>query len=203
MTASRILPLLAAALAACTTPDRAATAERATAQSAEPGHIVDSILPIEEHLRRFRAGLEPVDSLQRGASSERALVQAFLAAAAARDSVGLRNLLLSRGEYAWLYYPAHAYSRPPYELDPGSFWTLIRGNSGKGFTRVLRQYGGRRLDYVTHACKPSDAVQAPAREWNQCEVGLSVDGATTVKRMFGSIVEIGGRYKFVSYANDL
>lgn len=205
MIAFRFVPLLAATLVACTAPDRAATATavRDTAVIAQPGRIVDSILPIEEHLRRFRTGLAAVDSLQHGAASERALVEAFLAATVARDSVALGNLLLSRGEYAWLYYPAHSYSRPPYELDPGSFWTLIQGNGAKGFARLLREYGGRRLGYVTHGCKPSDAVQAPVREWNQCEVGLTVDGAETVKRMFGSIVEIGGRYKFVSYANDL
>jgi hypothetical protein len=203
MIAPRMLPLLAAALltGACTPPERAASA--ATGAATPPGRIIDSILPIEEHLRRFRAGLAGVDSLQGGAASERALVTALLSATGARDSTALGALLLSRAEFAWLYYPAHAYSRPPYELDPGTFWTLIQGNSSKGFTRLLREYGGKRLGYVTHACKPSDAVQAPVREWNQCEVGLTVDGAETVKRMFGSIVEIGGHYKFVSYANDL
>lgn len=208
MTASLVLTLLGTTLllGACKAPGRSASVpDRAgdTATAAPAGRIIDSILPIEEHLRRFRTGLAQADSLSGGASSERALVEAFLKATSARDSLALSRLLLTRGEYAWLYYPAHAYSRPPYELDPGSFWTLIQGNSGKGFTRVLREYGGRQLGYVTHACKPSDAVQAPVREWNQCEVGLTVDSGQTVKRIFGSIVEIGGRYKFVSYANDL
>jgi hypothetical protein len=30
---------------------------------------------------------------------------------------------------------------------------------------------------------------------------LSVDGGTAAKRLFGAIVERGGRFKFVSYAN--
>jgi hypothetical protein len=208
MIASLVRTLLGAwlLLGACSAPERPAAAPARpgdTATASPTGRIIDSLLPIEEHLRRFRTGLATTDSLSGGASSERALVEAFLTATSARDSLALGRLLLTRGEYAWLYYPAHAYSRPPYELDPGSFWTLIQGNSGKGFTRVLREYGGRRLGYVTHACKPSDAVQAPVREWNQCEVGLTVDGKETVKRIFGSIVEIGGHYKFVSYANDL
>jgi hypothetical protein len=205
MTAVLHLSLLLALVTACTTTDRSATTTAAadTVPAPRPGRIIDSILPIEEHLRRFRAGLAPTDSLQGGASSERALVQAFVAATSARDSATLARLLLTRAEYAWRYYPAHAYSRPPYELDPGSFWMLMQGNGGKGYTRVLREYGGRRLGYLRHACKPSDAVQAPVREWNQCDVGLTVDGTQTVKRLFGSIVEIDGRYKFVSYANDL
>ncbi|MFL5521871.1 MAG: hypothetical protein ACJ8B6_13095 [Gemmatimonadales bacterium] len=203
---TRRLVLLSAALlvGACTTADRPAAAKAPDAFPALPaGYIVDSILPIEEHLRRFRTGLTQVASMQGGADSEHELVQAFLAAVSTQDSITLSHLLLSREEFAWLYYPAHAYSRPPYELDPGSFWTLIRGNGGKGFTRLLREYGGHRLGYVTHGCKPSNAVQAPMREWNQCEVGLTRDGEQAVKRMFGSIVSIGGRYKFVSYANDL
>ena len=202
----RNLMLLSAALlvGACTTADRPAAAKEPDAWPAVPaGYIVDSILPIEEHLRRFRTGLAQVDSLQGGADSKRELVKAFLAAVSARDSITLGHLLLSREEFAWLYYPAHAYGHPPYELDPGSFWTLIRGNSGKGYTRLLRDNGGHRLGYVKHGCNPSDAVQAPVREWNQCEVGLTRDGRRSVKRMFGSIVAIGGRYKFVSYANDL
>jgi hypothetical protein len=203
---TRMLMLLSAALlvGACTTADRPAAAKASGVFATVPaGYIVDSILPIEEHLRRFREGLTQVDSLQGGADSERELVKAFLAAVSTQDSITLSHLLLSREEFAWLYYPAHAYGRPPYELDPGSFWTLIRGNSGKGFTRLLREYAGHGLGYVMHGCNPSDAVEAPVREWNQCEVGLTRDGRRSAKRMFGSIVAIGGRYKFVSYANDL
>ena len=202
----RSLMLLAASLfaGACTATDHPVATRPPDGDAAVPaGHVVDSILPIQEHLRRFRTGAAPVDSLRHGTGSQRELLETFLAATAARDSVVLRGLLVSREEYAWLYYPAHLYSRPPYELDPGSFWTLIQGNGGKGFTRLLREYGGRRLGYVTHGCKPSDAVQAPVREWNQCDVGLTVDGRQVVKRLFGSIAAIGGRYKFVSYANDL
>ena len=129
--------------------------------------------------------------------------QAFLAAVSAQDSVALSRLVLSRAEFAWLYYPAHIYARPPYELDPLTSWMLQQGNSSKGFSRVLREYGGQRLGYVTHGCKPAATVEPPVREWNQCEVGLKVGEYETVKRLFGSIVEIGGQYKFVSYANDL
>jgi len=45
-----------AALAACGSPD-------ARADLPESGRVVDSILPREEALRRFREGLAPVDSL--------------------------------------------------------------------------------------------------------------------------------------------
>jgi hypothetical protein len=189
-------------LAACGSGERRDAARPDSLPAPRP-QVVDSILPIEEHLRRFREGVPEVTSLAHGMPSDTALVQAFLAAVSARDSVTLARLALTRAEFAWLYYPAHIYSRPPYELDPLTSWMMIEGNGRKGFLRVQREYGGKRLGYVTHACRPAATVQAPVREWNQCEVGLTVGEYETVKRMFGSIVEIGGQYKFVSYANDL
>jgi hypothetical protein len=189
-------------ITACTGGERRSAAGPDTAATARP-LVIDSILPIEEHLRRFREGVPEVAGLAGGLASDTALVQAFLAAVSARDSVALAQLVLSRAEFAWLYYPAHIYARPPYELDPLTSWMLQQGNGDKGFSRVLREYGGQRLAYVTHGCKPAATLAPPAREWNQCEVGLKVGDYETVKRMFGSIVEIGGQYKFVSYANDL
>ncbi|HEX5632144.1 MAG TPA: hypothetical protein VFX50_02915 [Gemmatimonadales bacterium] len=192
---------LAALVAACSSGERAPA--RADSAAAAKPQVVDSILPIEEHLRRFRKGLPEVAALEGGAASDTALVRDFLAAVAARDSSALSRLVLSRAEFAWLYYPAHLYARPPYELDPGTSWTLMQGNSAKGFVRILRDYGGKELRYVTHGCAPAGTVQAPVEEWNACEVAVRVDGALVTKRMFGSIVRLDGRYKFVSYANDL
>lgn len=198
----RLLALASLLLAACAGGERRDATRPDSAATPRP-QVVDSILPIEEHLRRFREGVPEVASLADGMPSDTALVHAFLAAVSARDSVTLSRLALSRAEFAWLYYPAHIYARPPYELDPLTSWMMIEGNSRKGFLRVQREYGGQRLRYVTHACRPAATVRAPVREWNQCEVGLKVGDYETVKRLFGSIVEIGGRYKFVSYAGDL
>jgi len=202
---TRRYAILSAALllAACAGAERREPARPEDSLAAPKALIIDSILPIEEHLRRFREGLPEVTGLENGMASDTALVLAFLAAVSAQDSVALSRLVLSRAEFAWLYYPAHIYARPPYELDPLTSWMLQQGNSSKGFSRVLREYGGQQLGYVTHGCKPAATVEPPVREWNQCEVGLKVGDYETVKRMFGSIVEIGGQYKFVSYANDL
>jgi hypothetical protein len=188
-------------LAACAPAERrAAPADTAAAR---PAQVIDSILPIEEHLRRFRAGLPQVTALEGGLPNDTALVRAFLDAVAARDSASLSRLVLDRAEFGWLYYPAHIYARPPYELDPVTSWMLLQGNSAKGFSRVLREYGGSRLEYLTHGCSPASTLEPPAQEWNQCEVAFRRDGEQLTKRIFGSVVRIGDRYKFVSFANDL
>ena len=64
---------LLAGIAACGGPD-------ARAELPAAGRVVDSILPREEALRRFREGLPPVDSLSGGAESRDALVAEFVRA---------------------------------------------------------------------------------------------------------------------------
>ena len=82
-----------AALAACGSPD-------ARADLPESGRVVDSILPREEALRRFREGLAPVDSLAGGAGSRDELVAAFVRGIAAADTAAIARMAVSRAEFA-------------------------------------------------------------------------------------------------------
>src|SRR5262245_9032664 len=80
-------------------------AQLAASAPAAPTRVVDSVLPREVEIARFRAGLPPVASLSGGASSREALIRRFVTALETSDTAGLRNLLMSRAEFAWLYYP--------------------------------------------------------------------------------------------------
>jgi hypothetical protein len=197
-----------ALLASCDTEKAAdATTERpriASTAAAEPlpGSVVDSALPIAEHLRRFRAGVDSADRFEGGSPTPQTLAKRFLEAVARRDTIDLARMVLTRPEFAWLYYPSHVYHDPPYELDPGTFWMLIQGNSEKGFARVLRRYGGQRLDYRALRCTRSTSVRPPLEESEQCALEFTANGQAESRRMFGSIVGYGGSYKFVSYANE-
>ncbi len=190
---------LCLAVASCRPTERQLHAE---ASPPTVTHTVDSILPIAEHLRRFREGVPSVDTLAHAAESTVELVNRVLAATTMRDTAALLRLGLSKAEYGWLYYPHHIYTDPPYELDPGTFWMMIQGNNSKGLERLLRYRGGFQLKRKALNCKPSTAVRPPLREWNQCELVLVVDGQEQKEQLFGSIVEIDGRYKLVSYANQ-
>ena len=59
-----------------------------------PGYVVDSILPVEEMLRRFRliVGGTPVTALQNASPSRDALIKRFMTAVAAADSSALRDM---------------------------------------------------------------------------------------------------------------
>lgn len=205
---------LLAAVTACTAPDdsRAAAEEGAnpatavatpdSAVRARPGYVVDSILPIEEELRRFQAGLPRRRELDGAAPSREALVRQFVARLQARDSAGLRALVLTAPEFAHLVYPASSYTRPPYRTAPGLVWMQLSQNGETGLRRLLRP-DFRVARYHAHACGEGPTADGNVVLWRQCSVDVTLgDGRRTTARLFGVIVEHRGRFKFANYHSD-
>jgi hypothetical protein len=185
-------------LAGCASPDLRTT--RAPGLSA----VVDSAVPREEALRRFRDDLPEVARLTGGTSSREQLVRAFVGAVAARDTAALRTMLLSRAEFAWLYYPTAREANPPYNLPPNLMWFTTQGRSEGGIRAALEQLGDRPIRYLSHACAPKARVEGENSLWGFCLVRYRAEGGDTLQRqLFGLIIERDGVYKFVSYANQL
>lgn len=193
--------VLAAGILAC---DR-----RAASDSAPPRDraevFVDSALPVDTLLARFRAATADTPSaLVGGESSPERLTRAFLAALERHDTTTIRRLAMTRGEFAWLYYPHTKFTAPPYELGPDLLWLQLGAASEKGIVRLLRRYGGSRLRFESLACPDSAAIEGPNRVTVGCRVRFAAaDSAARTLRIFGSLLERDGRYKFVSYANEL
>lgn len=176
--------------------------EAVGAESAAAGTI-DSILPVEEALRRFQADLPPVTELSGGAESREALVRRFLHAVEVRDTAALRSLVLARAEFGWLYYPGSAFAREPYYQMPQLNWFLNVEDSQKGITRVVTRYGGTDLRSADYHCPNPERVDRQFTFWDRCIVAFEHEGVAKRMRLFGSIVELNGHFKFYSYANDL
>lgn len=173
-------------------------------QSAHLSAVVDSAFSPEEELRRFTAGVEATDTLSGGATSREALVRRYVGALERHDTAAIRDMALSRAEFAYLYYPNSQYTRPPMRQDPGLVWFQIQQNSEKGIVRALRRYGGEQLGYDSHRCDPEPEVRNELHLWTGCVVEARLGEANVeAYRLFGTIVERGGRFKFVSYANRL
>ena len=209
MRSRRVFVLLMLPLAALSCSDRDQATGRGAAHAAPvrqaTGGVIDSALPPGEALRRFRADLrEHPTVLTEAARSRDGLVQRFVRALEARDTAALRGMALSRAEFAYLYYPSSRFSTEPYQLPPQTLWSLLQGNSEKGAQRALERRAGHPLRYVDYRCEPEPERQGENRVWNECTVRrVATPGDTVSERLFGSIVERGGRYKFVSYANRL
>lgn len=180
------------------------TARAATLDSAAPPEgPVDSIHPPEEALRRFRDGLPEARALAGGSSSREALVARFVEAVETQDTAALREMVMSRAEYAYLYYPASRFAAPPTRMLPDVLWMLMQQNSEKGIVRLLRRHGGTGMRYRRHQCEDQPAREGETRLWDRCVVTFTRGADTVTMRMFGSVIERGGAYKLVTYANDL
>jgi len=216
---SRLLVPFALCVLGCTA-DRAPTARHERTESSttrsearvvadtsyrtRPGYVIDSAMPREELLRRFRADTRPVTRLEGGAASRDALVRAFFDALAASDAAALDRLLVTRDEWGWLVFPESPFSRPPYEQRPDAAWILHAAGAAKGRQRLLERVAGRGIRLVAHRCAPTPMREGPNRIWRDCASRVRrADGETSTVRLFGAILERGGRFKFLTYQNDL
>lgn len=198
----RLLVLLSAAflpvLAAC-----AGKRPSGAGAPAAPSHV-DSVVPRAVALDRFRAGLDSVDTLSGGAPSLDALVRRFVRALEARDTAALAAMVLTRQEFGWVYYPTNAQGLPPYDLGPDLMWFTLVENSRKGLTHALEERGGRPLGYAGYSCDPRPSREGANTLWGPCVIRrVQAPGDTTTERLFGLVIERGGRFKFVSLANRL
>jgi hypothetical protein len=170
---------------------------------AQPGYIVDSILPIEEHLRRFRAGLpDTLRALVGGARSLDELVRAFVRSLEASDTTALGRLTISRAEFAWLVYPDSPLSAPPYRLAPDLAWMRHVAASGTGLRRLLERLGGSPLGFDSLRCLEGPITEGANQIWRDCAIRFEKPGSEAqTLRLFSSIIERRGQFKILSYAN--
>lgn len=176
---------------------------RDAAPEAEAAVAVDSIRPPAEALSLFRDGLPIVDSLSGGAPSRDSLVARFADAVARQDSAAVRAMVLDRAEYGWIYFPSLQRMNPATRMQPEVMWMLHQQESEKGITRVLRRLGGGQARFGAYTCEAAPQVEQGNRYFHACTVEtIARDGEKAPLKLFGSMIERGGRWKIVSYANS-
>ena len=182
--------------AACGEPGEPATAVQA---------VVDSIHPIEEQVRRFKAarGNPTSTRLEDGAASRDELVHGLITAIENNDTAAIRRMMISPAEFIDLYYPSSPFTRRPYRQDPAFVWFQITQNSEKGIGRALQRFGGRPTRFAKYACDQEPTLEGANRLWDGCVVHWNPGQVAGTLRLFGTIIERNGRYKFVSYTNGL
>ena len=203
----RLLPLLALLLAACAGPDAVA----AHAAGARPDTLAaaDSSIhdgrdrQLDSALAAFRASLPRVAALQGGEESRDALVGRFVRALAAADTADLRAMMVTRAEFAWLYYPGSAHARRPARQEAELVWFLGLQASAKGLSRALGRFGAGPLELLGHQCAPTPVREGLNLIWHDCVLRLRAGTRTREIRLFGAVLERDGAFKVLSFANDL
>jgi hypothetical protein len=199
--------------AAASTADSTIARERAEVERtrqdsivrSRPGYIVDSILPVEEEVRRFEATIaKRPTGLVDGARSRSALVASFVSALEHNDTTALARLVVNRAEFAYLIYPTSPNAAPPYRQSPELVWMSRSASTDKALTRLFSRFGGKPLRFAGLSCPDSVDHQGTNALWSGCVVKrITSEGDTTRLRMFGAIVGRDGRFKFLSLTNGL
>jgi hypothetical protein len=187
------------------TVDSMARVRQDSINRTQPGYVVDSILPPEEALRRFRADIaDPPSAFVNGADSRDALVSKWVRALEANDSLTLIRMAINRPEFAFLVYPSSPNAHPPLHQPPQIAWTLLSSASVTGFRRALIKYGGKSLGFLGYDCQDPPETQGSNRIWANCRVRrLDIAGDTNAAELFGPIIERRGQFKFLSLANEM
>jgi hypothetical protein len=165
--------------------------------------VVDSAVPIDVALDRFRRELPKPQGLTGGFGTREELVRRLAQALEASDTAALRRMVMGKAEFAWLYYPSSPLSQPPYSLPPDLLWFQMVGQTERGAALLLAERAGSPLGYLSHDCK-SRREEGANRLHGHCVLRrVTATGDTVGERLFGLVLERGGLYKFVSYANKL
>lgn len=208
--ASRHLALvvLGAGLLACA--KEPTPAEREAAKQAEhvrevvaAGGVVDSILPVAEALRRFRAPIPRTDTLLHASPSVQALVQRLAHSLQTRDTADLAAMIMTQAEFAWLFYEESPLSKPPYEAPPGLLYGQLLSASDKGARELLERFGGSAVRVSALSC-PDPETEGRNQLYKRCTATFSAPGKKTLTgNLFGTIIARDGRFKLLSYANRI
>jgi hypothetical protein len=171
-----------------------------------PGYVVDSLFTPEEDLRRFRAtisGPAPT-ALVGGAPSTDALLRRYWTLLTQRDTLAMTSLVVSRAEYAYLYFP---FSREAAAgMPPAAGWELILAQSGRGLTRALlhtERLAPTNARVVGTLCSDSPLIVGQGRLYGPC--GVIVRGAAGADTLWiaKSLFVRDGVHKLLGLQNEL
>lgn len=130
------------------------------------------------------------------------VVARLLRSLARSDTNDLRKLVMSRSEFAYLYYPRSPFTRAPTKQEPALAWFLHLQQSQKGVTRLLNRYGGKPVRLIGSDCRAPARREGENALWDDCVQRLTQGGDTVSLRLFSGIYERNGRFKIFSYTND-
>ena len=186
--------------------DSIARARQDSIARATPGYVVDSLLPPDEDVRRFRAAMsrDSATAFVGGERTRDALVRRFVRSLAAADSNDLRRMVVTGREFVDIYYPGSPYAGGPYHQPVGFAWRMIQDPSGVGYRRMLGRLAGKRMAFAWERCEPRVLREGDVNRYTGCLVRIVDErGDSATKRLFGSIVSYRGQFKFLSYTNDI
>jgi len=141
-----------------------------------------------------------------GASSVEELVSEFLTALAEKDRDALQRLRFSEAEYREVVYPGEVDVGKPFRKSTpegtGLAWGMLNTKSQYYQDFLLSSYGGRRFGVVEMKFAQGEKAYAGFHAFKQLRLTVQSDDGQEAEIRTGSIGEVNGQYKFISFIRD-
>jgi hypothetical protein len=141
--------------------------------------------------------------LAHAAASVDALIDRFLAALATKDKAAIEQLRVSEAEYRDVILPGSVPPGQPPKIYPEPtsryFWNLLNTKSQYSLNSVIAGAGGHTL--LRKETRYQKGVQEYAwyRAYKHPELTLVDEQGQEIQLSTGSIAEVNGQYKFISF----
>jgi len=144
-----------------------------------------------------------VDALSDTYDSVYSLAEEILQAIHDGDQQRLMQLRVGRGEFRWLVWPKLPASRPERNLPWAFVYTDLDQKSLNAMRRTVSRYQGKTLQLVRVEFKDetTDYGAYKVHRDARCVVQDETGEVTTLD-LFGSVIEMNGRFKAFSYVVD-
>jgi hypothetical protein len=143
-------------------------------------------------------------ALDGGLESPQAVAAAVIDALEARDQAALERLVVNEREFRQVVWPRQPAARPERNIPWDYAWRSLAARSRHQLRARLAEWGrGRRPAVVAVAFAGETTDYGAYRVHRRTVVTLrDAAGRLTTVRVFGSLIEQGGRYKVFSYVVD-
>ena len=160
------------------------------------GPVVGATPPITpDTLRAFE--------LSNAFSSREALLEQFLQALHAKDAAALRRLRVTEDEYRTFFIPASVKEGAPPQLPSERasklYWDLLNTKSLYSADAMLRGFGGRSYKLKGVAYEKGPRTYAFYSADRGTLLTVEDDAGKSLEISLGSIVDVKGQFKFMSF----
>jgi len=144
--------------------------------------------------------------LHHAAPSIDRLIDDFVQAINDRDKARLRQLRVSQEEYLGVILPGSVEPgerRPQYNQEEAEYlWGILNGKSVYVEANLLASFGGHHATVTEKEFRKGTKQYADYTAYKQLVLTLKDDKGTEATMKIGSIAEVDGQFKFISYVRD-
>jgi hypothetical protein len=152
------------------------------------------------------AARRPAAKLEGGVSSQAALVERFLEALRQNDASALHGLRVTETEYLSTILPGSVEPGQPIRAWPPDanqyFWGILDTKSRYSEAHLLEEYGGRIYHLKATEFAKGTKTYATYDAYRQLRLVLTGEDGEDVRLSTGSIAELGGQWKFISFVRE-